>query len=272
MRFPVRCDQYELRPEPAAPGKWRGGIGHHPAQPLPGRRHVLVRGRPPARSAARHLRRLGRARRQLPQESRHRPGGGARGEGDGHPLRRRRVHRVPASPTRPATATRSSVIRRWCARTCSTTSRRSSSRATPTASSSATSRRSRSTRTATAERGVRRARARGRGAATRPARTEYYAERGLIRAANPARLRRRETASSASAPSRRASQGVRAGRRPAPAADHDRGARTRRAPAERGAARARVRRQPRDRARGAPGARRAEPPANGEGRRRRLAT
>jgi N-methylhydantoinase B/oxoprolinase/acetone carboxylase alpha subunit len=27
MRFPVRCDQYELRPEPAAPGKWRGGIG-----------------------------------------------------------------------------------------------------------------------------------------------------------------------------------------------------------------------------------------------------
>ncbi len=27
MRFPVRCDQYELRREPAAPGKWRGGIG-----------------------------------------------------------------------------------------------------------------------------------------------------------------------------------------------------------------------------------------------------
>jgi N-methylhydantoinase B/oxoprolinase/acetone carboxylase alpha subunit len=27
MRFPVRCDQYELRPEPAAPGRWRGGIG-----------------------------------------------------------------------------------------------------------------------------------------------------------------------------------------------------------------------------------------------------
>jgi N-methylhydantoinase B len=27
LRFPVRCDQYELRPEPAAPGKWRGGIG-----------------------------------------------------------------------------------------------------------------------------------------------------------------------------------------------------------------------------------------------------
>jgi N-methylhydantoinase B/oxoprolinase/acetone carboxylase alpha subunit len=27
MRFPVRCEQYELRPESAAPGKWRGGIG-----------------------------------------------------------------------------------------------------------------------------------------------------------------------------------------------------------------------------------------------------
>ncbi len=27
MRFPVRCEQYELRPEPAAPGKWRGGMG-----------------------------------------------------------------------------------------------------------------------------------------------------------------------------------------------------------------------------------------------------
>ncbi|MCY4086514.1 MAG: hydantoinase B/oxoprolinase family protein [Actinomycetia bacterium] len=27
MRFPIRCEQYELRPEPAAPGRWRGGIG-----------------------------------------------------------------------------------------------------------------------------------------------------------------------------------------------------------------------------------------------------
>jgi N-methylhydantoinase B/oxoprolinase/acetone carboxylase alpha subunit len=27
MRFPMRCDQYELRPEAAAPGKWRGGVG-----------------------------------------------------------------------------------------------------------------------------------------------------------------------------------------------------------------------------------------------------
>jgi N-methylhydantoinase B len=27
LRFPVRCERYELRPLPAAPGKWRGGIG-----------------------------------------------------------------------------------------------------------------------------------------------------------------------------------------------------------------------------------------------------
>jgi N-methylhydantoinase B/oxoprolinase/acetone carboxylase alpha subunit len=27
MRFPMRCDEYELRPEPAAPGRWRGGVG-----------------------------------------------------------------------------------------------------------------------------------------------------------------------------------------------------------------------------------------------------
>ena len=27
MRFPMRCERYELRPVPAAPGKWRGGIG-----------------------------------------------------------------------------------------------------------------------------------------------------------------------------------------------------------------------------------------------------
>ena len=27
MRFPVRCDRYELRDVPASPGKWRGGIG-----------------------------------------------------------------------------------------------------------------------------------------------------------------------------------------------------------------------------------------------------
>ncbi len=27
MRFPMRCDRYELRATPAAPGRWRGGVG-----------------------------------------------------------------------------------------------------------------------------------------------------------------------------------------------------------------------------------------------------
>lgn len=27
MRFPIRNEQYELRPDPAAPGRWRGGVG-----------------------------------------------------------------------------------------------------------------------------------------------------------------------------------------------------------------------------------------------------
>ena len=65
-----------LRPVRAAAGAGRAGQVarrhlHRPAQPLPRRRHLLVRGRPPARSAARRLRRLGRARGQLPQEPGH---------------------------------------------------------------------------------------------------------------------------------------------------------------------------------------------------------
>ena len=66
-----------LRPVRAAPGA--GGAGQvarrdrdHPAQPLPRRRDVLVRGRPAVRPAARHLRRLERARRLDAQEPRHR--------------------------------------------------------------------------------------------------------------------------------------------------------------------------------------------------------
>ena len=75
MRFPVRCDQYELRPEPAAPGRWRGGIG------IVRRNRFLVDGiyscegdrqTDPPRG---HLRRLGRARRVLPQEPGHRAAG-----------------------------------------------------------------------------------------------------------------------------------------------------------------------------------------------------
>ena len=71
MRFPMRCDQYELRPEPAAPGQVARRRRDHPPQPLPRRRHLLVRGRPPDRSAAGRLRRLGRARRLVPQEPGH---------------------------------------------------------------------------------------------------------------------------------------------------------------------------------------------------------
>ena len=52
MRFPMRCDQYELRPEPAAPGQVARRHRDHPAQPLPRRRDVLVRGRPADRPAA----------------------------------------------------------------------------------------------------------------------------------------------------------------------------------------------------------------------------
>ena len=65
-----------LRPVRAAARA--GGAGQvarrdrdHPAQPLPRRRDVLVRGRPADRPAAGRLRRLGRARRLLPQEPGH---------------------------------------------------------------------------------------------------------------------------------------------------------------------------------------------------------
>ena len=71
MRFPMRCDQYELRPEPAAPGPLARRRRDHPPQPVPRRRDVLVRGRPADRPAGRRLRRLGRPRRLLPQEPGH---------------------------------------------------------------------------------------------------------------------------------------------------------------------------------------------------------
>ncbi len=66
-----------LRPVRAAAGAGRArqvARRHrdHPAQPLPRRRHVLVRGRPADRSAEGRVRRLGRARRLVPQEPRHR--------------------------------------------------------------------------------------------------------------------------------------------------------------------------------------------------------
>ena len=140
-----------LRPVRAAAGA--GGAGQvarrdrdHPPQPLPRRRHLLVRGRPADRSAEGRVRRLGRPRRVVPQE----PGHGRRRSCC---RRRSRASRSrpassssSASRTRPATATRSSGRPSRCARTCSTTSRRSSSPATRTGSSSPTSGRSRSTR------------------------------------------------------------------------------------------------------------------------------
>src|SRR5262249_5810419 len=94
MRFPMRCDQYELRPEPAAPGRVAGRRGDDPPQRVPRGRDVLGRGRSPDRPAAGRVRRLGRTRRLVPQESRHRARGGAPREGDRDPIRRRRVHRV----------------------------------------------------------------------------------------------------------------------------------------------------------------------------------
>ena len=104
LRFPVRCDQYELRPEPAAPGRWRGGIG------IIRRNRFLVDGvyscegdRQTDRAAG-HLRRLGRPRRLLPQEPRHAAGGGSPGQGHGHPVRGGRVHRVPRAERGRATA------------------------------------------------------------------------------------------------------------------------------------------------------------------------
>ena len=67
---------------------------HHPAQPLPRSRRVLVRGRPAVRPAARRFRRLGRPRRLVPQERRPRRRGVPRGQGDRRPLRGRRLHRA----------------------------------------------------------------------------------------------------------------------------------------------------------------------------------
>ena len=284
MRFPMRCDQYELRPEPAAPGKWRGGIG------IIRRNRFLVdgiyscEGDRQYRPAARRLRRLGRPRGLLPQEPRHGPGGVPARQGDGHPVRAPASSSSSASRTRPATAIRSSATPSRSVRTSSTTSRRSSSPATPTASSSPTSGRSRST-----------SRRRGRCARSSRAKpsytslTDFHREPACL--APPAHVARRQRGvrdlmsvgprqlptrgtrrccARSSGRRRRAgppcAQGVRAGRRPAPRADHDGEARARRAAPERGAARAGVRRQPGHRARGAAGARRAESAPDREGR------
>ncbi len=100
MRFPMRCDQYELRPEPAAPGQVARRSRDHPPQPLPRGRDVLVRGRPPDRPADSRLRRLGRPGGLVPQESGHAGRAGTAGEGDRDSVPRRRVHRVPRAERR----------------------------------------------------------------------------------------------------------------------------------------------------------------------------
>src|SRR5581483_6671053 len=72
----------------------------HQAQPLPRRRHLLVRRRPADRPAAGRVRRLGRPRCLVSQEPRHEPRGEPAREGDRDPVRRRRVHRVPRAERR----------------------------------------------------------------------------------------------------------------------------------------------------------------------------
>ena len=145
LRFPIRCDQYELRPEPAAPGRWRGGIG------IIRRNRFLVDGvyscegdrqTDPPRGIFGGWDGLVASCRKNPDTGREEVP--AR-EGDRHPVRGRASTSSSGSRTRPATATRSTGPRRRCARTCSTTSRRSSWHATRTASSSPTSGRSSST-------------------------------------------------------------------------------------------------------------------------------
>ncbi len=125
MRFPMRCDQYELRPEPAAPGQVARRDRDHPAQPLPRRRH-----RTRARATARPTRRaaifggwdgLVASCRKNPDTEREEE---LPAKVTGIPFAARASSSSSASRTRPATATRSSATRRSCARTCSTTSPR----------------------------------------------------------------------------------------------------------------------------------------------------
>ena len=108
MRFPlplraVRAAAGTGCSRPLARRHW-----DHPAQPLPRRWSILMRGRPPIRPTAGRLRWLGRTRRLLPQKSRHRARAVPSGEGGRYSLRRRRVHRVPRAERgrvrRPATA------------------------------------------------------------------------------------------------------------------------------------------------------------------------
>ena len=146
LRFPIRCDQYELRPEPAAPGKWRGGIG------IIRRNRYLVPGvyscegdrqtDPPRGVFGGWDGLVASCRKNADREDEEYP----RRQGHRASPSRPATSSSSSSRTRPATATRSSATPSSSARTSSTTSRRSRWRATPTASSSPTRGRSRSTR------------------------------------------------------------------------------------------------------------------------------
>ena len=100
MRFPMRCDQYELRPEPAAPGKWRGGVG------IIRRNRFLVDGTyscegdrqtDPPRGVFGGWDGLVASCRKNPDTPREEV---LPAKVTGHPVRRRRVHRVPRAERR----------------------------------------------------------------------------------------------------------------------------------------------------------------------------
>ena len=97
--LPVPLRPVRTPPRAGAPGQWRGGIGIIRRNRFLVDGDILLRGRPPNRPAARHLRRLGRPRRLLPKEPRHRPGGTyPRRSPDS--LRGRRIRRVPRAERR----------------------------------------------------------------------------------------------------------------------------------------------------------------------------
>ena len=146
LRFPLRCDQYELRPEPAAPGRGAAAIG------IIRRNRFLVDGiyscegdrqTDPPRGIFGGWDGLVASCRKNPDTAAR--GGDAR-EGDRHRVRGRASSSSSASRTQPGTAIRSSrpaMVREDVLDDFTT----SSSPATPTAWCSSTSGRSRSTRT-----------------------------------------------------------------------------------------------------------------------------
>ena len=89
---PMRCDRYELRDDPAAPGEWRGGIGIVRKNRFLEPGVYSCEGDPPHRPAAWHLRRLRRPAGQVHVHRQGRQGARHPGQGDRVPVRRRRDH------------------------------------------------------------------------------------------------------------------------------------------------------------------------------------